>query len=66
MGGTGLNLFGLSGKRLHHRRGQRSRRPGFAAGGAGMQVVSIGDTVSIGVNGEIRGGSRRRNTAATR
>ena len=28
-----------------------------AAGGAGMQVVSIGDTVSIGVNGEIRGGS---------
>ena len=56
MGGTGLNLFGLSGNAFITVAGSVRGGRG-AAGGAGMQVVSIGDTVSIGVNGEIRGGS---------
>lgn len=56
MGGTGLNLFGLSGNAFITVAGSVRGGRG-AAGGAGMQVVSIGDTVSIGVNGEICGGS---------
>lgn len=56
MGGTGLNLFDLSGNAFITVAGSVRGGKG-SVGGAGMQVVSIGDTVSIGVNGEIRGGS---------
>lgn len=55
-GGTGLNLFDLSGNAFITVAGSVRGGKG-SVGGAGMQVVSIGDTVSIGVNGEIRGGS---------
>jgi len=56
MGGTGLNLFDLSGNAFITVAGSVRGGKG-SVGGAGMQVVSIGDTVSIGVNG-----IRRRRT----
>lgn len=56
LGGSGLNLFDLSGQRLYNRCG--SVRGGRGAiGGTGMQLVSLADNVSVGVNGDIRGGS---------
>ena len=56
MGGTGLNLFDLSGNAFITVAGSIHGGRG-AAGGAGMQIVSIGDTVSVGVNGEVCGGT---------